>query len=132
MSAFKSVVRTGGAPRALARYSQGIRAGNTLYVQGMIALDPATGKLVEGGIAAQTRRVFESIRAVVAEAGMTMADIVKVTAFLADLNDYAEFNKVYDACFTADPPPVRTTVQAAMPRGALVEVEVIACAKKEN
>ena len=122
----KTVVRTAGAPLPLARYSQGIRVGDTLYVQGIIALDPATGKPVPGAIEAQAERVFESLRAILAEAGMTFADVVKVSAFLSDLRDYGKFNEVYNRCFTADPPPVRTTVQAQMPLGALLEVEVIA------
>jgi 2-iminobutanoate/2-iminopropanoate deaminase len=122
----KTAIWTDGAPKPVARYSQGIRVGNTLYVQGVIALDPKTGKLIDGPITAQSARVFESIRAIVEKAGMTMADVVKVTAFLADLKDYAAFNEVYAQQFTADPPPVRTTVQARMPLDALLEVEVIA------
>ena len=122
----KTEMRTDRAPKPVARYSQGVRAGNTVYTQGTIALDPATGKLVEGGIAVQTERVFESLRAILGEAGLTLADVVKVTAFLAELKDYPEFNAVYAAAFPDDPAPVRTTVQAKLPLGALVEVEVIA------
>ncbi len=122
----KNVVQTDRAPKPVARYSQGIKVGNTLYVQGTIALDPQTGKIVEGFCAAQARRVFESIKAILEQAGLTMADVVKVVAFLADLDDYAVFNGVYAEYFQADPPPVRTTVQAKLPLGALVEVEVIA------
>ncbi len=126
----KQVIITDKAPRPVARYSQGILAGNTLYVQGVIALDPATGKLIEGPIAVQAARVFESIKAIVEKAGLTMADVVKVTAFLSDLDCYPAFNEVYRQYFTADPPPVRTTVQAEMPLGALLEVEVIAVKSK--
>ncbi|OGJ90824.1 MAG: hypothetical protein A2350_07235 [Candidatus Raymondbacteria bacterium RifOxyB12_full_50_8] len=122
----KTAVKTNKAPVPVARYSQGIKAGNTLYVQGVIALDPQTNTLVEATIVDQTKRVFESIKAILESSGMAMPDVVKVTAFLSDLNDYPEFNKVYGSYFTADPPPVRTTVQAKMPFGALVEVEVVA------
>ena len=126
----KQVIITDKAPRPVARYSQGILVENTLYVQGVIALDPTTNKLVEGPMAVQARRVFESIKAVVEKAGLTMADVVKVTAFLSNLEDYPAFNEVYRQYFMADPPPVRTTVQAKMPFGALVEVDVIAIKAK--
>lgn len=122
----KQVIMSDNAPRPVARYSQGVLAGNTLYGQGVIALDPRTNKLVKGKIEIQTRRVFESIKAIVEKAGLTMADVVKVTAFLADLDDYPVFNSIYQQYFMADPPPVRTTVQAKIPLGALVEVDVIA------
>lgn len=122
----KKVIIADNAPRPVTRYSQGILAGNTLYVQGVIALDPKTGKMTEGPMDAQARRVFESIKAIVEKAGLTMADVVKVTAFLSNLDDYPAFNEVYRQYFMADPPPVRTTVQAKMPFGALVEVDVIA------
>lgn len=122
----KQVIMSENAPKPVTRYSQGIMVDNTLYVQGVIALDPATNKLVEGSMAVQARRVFDSITAIVEKAGLSMADVVKVTAFLADLDNYPAFNEVYRRYFTADPPPVRTTVQAKMPFGALVEVDVIA------
>jgi 2-iminobutanoate/2-iminopropanoate deaminase len=123
----KIAVKTPNAPVPVARYSQGILVDRTLYVQGVIALDPETGRLVDGDIEAQSERVFKSIRAIVETAGLTMADVVKVSAFLDNLSDYPKFNQVYNACFPLDPPPVRTTVQAKLPFGALVEVEVIAC-----
>ena len=122
----KQVIITDKAPRPVTRYSQGIMVDNTLYVQGVIALDPKTNKLTEGPMSVQARRVFESIKAIVEKAGLTMADVVKVTAFLSNLEDYPAFNEVYQQYFMADPPPVRTTVQAKMPFSALVEVDVIA------
>ena len=124
----KIKIVTDGAPQPVARYSQAIRVGDTLYVQGIIALDPRSGQLIDGGIGPQSERVFLSLQAILAEAGMAMADVVKVTAFLSDLNDYAVFNEIYGRWFAAEPPPVRTTVQARMPFDALVEVEVIAVA----
>jgi len=122
----KQVIITDKAPRPVSRYSQGILVENTLYVQGVIALDPTTNKLTEGPMAVQAGRVFESIKAILEKAGLIMADVVKVTAFLSNLEDYPAFNEVYRQYFVADPPPVRTTVQAKIPLGALVEVEVIA------
>lgn len=122
----KTVISTPKAPTPVARYSQGLIINRTLYVQGVIALDPQTRKLVDGEIEIQSKRVFESIKAIVEAAEMTMADIVKVTAFLENLSDYSKFNAIYDSYFENNPPPVRTTVQAKLPFGALVEVEVIA------
>lgn len=126
----KKVIMSENAPKPIARYSQGILVGNTLYVQGVIALDPRTNKLCEGTIEIQARRVFESLKAIIEKAGLTMADVVKVTAFLSNLEDYPAFNAVYGQYFIADPPPVRTTVQAKIPLGALVEVDVIAVKSK--
>ncbi len=122
----KRLIRTSKAPAPVARYSQGLIINGALYVQGVIALDPQTHKLVDGEIEIQSKRVFESIEAIVEAANMTMDDIVKVTAFLENLSDYPKFNAIYDSYFVNDPPPVRTTVQAKLPFGALVEVEVIA------
>jgi 2-iminobutanoate/2-iminopropanoate deaminase len=119
-------IHTNQARSPVARYSQAIKVGNTLYVQGVIAFDPVTKKLVSGDISVQTNRVFESIRSILAAADMGFGNVVKVMVFLADLKAYPEFNNIYDSVFTADPPPVRTTVQAKLPFGALVEVEVIA------
>jgi reactive intermediate/imine deaminase len=122
----KQQIIADGAPRPLARYSQGVKAGNTLYIQGIIALDPKTNKMVEGDIGVQSARVFESMKAILESAGMNLGNIVKVTAFLSNLDDYKDFNKIYNTYFATDPPPVRTTVQAKMPMGALLEVDAIA------
>ena len=125
----KTVIKTDQAPLPVARYSQGIRVGNTLYVQGMIALEPGKKTVVPGGIREQAERVFKSIQAVLEEDGMGFGHVVRVAAFLARLDDYPAFNEVYNRHFTSEPPPVRTTVQAGLPLGALVEVEVIAVAE---
>jgi len=124
----KQAIHTAAAPKPVARYSQGIRVGETLYVQGTIGLDPATNAMVPGGVEAQAQRVFQSLEAILAAAGMTFAEVVKVNAYLADLSDFPVFNRIYGAIFTSEPPPVRTTVQAQLPLGALVEVDLIACA----
>jgi 2-iminobutanoate/2-iminopropanoate deaminase len=126
----KKKIHVKNAPNPVARYSQGILVDHTLYVQGVIALDPESGELIDKGIEHQTRRVFDSIRAIVEGAGMGMADVVKVTVFLSDLKDFSKFNEVYNSYFPEDPPPVRTTVQAKMPFGALIEAEAIASRNK--
>jgi len=122
----KKVIRTNEAPSPVAKYSQAIRIDNLLYIQGFIALDPKTSKLVEGDIKVQAKRVFESIKAVLKAADMSLEDVVKITAFLSNLKDYQGFNEVYNSYFDNESPPVRTSVQAQMPFGALLEVDAIA------
>lgn len=122
----KQVISTERAPRAIGPYSQGVRIGNLVFTAGQIPLDPATGKLVEGGIAAQTERVLENLKAILEAAGSSLDRVVKTTCFLANLDDFAEFNAIYGRYFGQNPPP-RSTVQAArLPAGALVEIECIA------
>ena len=126
MSDGRRAVETPGAPRALGPYSQAVAAGDTVFCAGQVGLDPATGKLVPGGIAAETGRVLENLRAVLAEAGLGLADVVKTTVFLADLGEFAAMNEVYGRHFTP-PYPARATVQVAgLPAGARVEIEAIA------
>jgi 2-iminobutanoate/2-iminopropanoate deaminase len=110
----------------LARYSQAVRVGNTLYLQGIIPIDPNTGRVVSGDVGVQATRVFESMKAILEAAGLGMENVVKVTAFLADVADYAKFNETYNAYFSTDPPPARTTVGATLLLGARVEVDAIA------
>lgn len=112
----------------MARYSQAVRAGNTLYLQGIIPIDPLTGQVVAGDIETHARRVFESMKAILEGAGMRMENIVKVTAFLADLGEYSKFNEVYNAYFATDPPPARTTVGANLLMGARLEIDAVAYA----
>ena len=120
------VVATDGAPAAIGPYAQARVAGRTVYCSGQIALDPATGQLVEGGVAEQTRRVLENLTAVLRAAGGGLADVVKTTVFLADMADFAAMNEVYAAYF-AEPYPARSTVAAAgLPRRARVEIEAVA------
>jgi len=122
------VIRTDKAPTPVGPYSQAIRtsAGTLLFLAGQVGLDPATGKLVEGGIEPQTRRVLANLREVLAAGGCTPADVVKTTIFLADLGDFATVNAIYGEVFSTTP-PARSTVQAArLPLGALVEIEAIA------
>ena len=117
------------APAAIGPYSQAIRTGDTLWMSGQIPLDPKTMQLVEGGIEAQARRVFDNMRAVVTAAGGSFDDIVKVSILLADLADFAKVNEIMAANFR-QPYPARSTYQvAALPRGARIEVEAIAVLK---
>ncbi|HWP62709.1 MAG TPA: RidA family protein [Candidatus Binatia bacterium] len=120
------VVSTTTAPAAVGPYSQAIAAGDLVFCSGQIGLDPATGELVEGGVEAEAERALRNLAAVLDAAGLGLADIAKVTIFLADIADFAAVNAVY-ARFMPDPPPARTTVAVAgLPRGARVEIEAIA------
>ena len=121
----KQVLATDQAPAAIGPYSQGIAAGETIYVSGQLPLDPATGAFPEG-IAAQTAQSLKNIQAILAQQGMTLANVVKTTVFLADINDFAEMNKVYGEFFT-QPYPARSAVQVAkLPKDAPLEIECIA------
>jgi 2-iminobutanoate/2-iminopropanoate deaminase len=122
----KQAVSSPDAPRAIGPYSQAVRAGRLLFVSGQVPLDPATGQIVAGDIAAQTRRVFDNLGAVLKAGGRSFADVVRTTVFLADMNDFAAVNEVYGTYFT-EPFPARATVQVArLPRDARVEIDVIA------
>ena len=122
----KRRIQTAGAPAAVGPYSQGIASGDLLFCAGQVGLDPLTGDLVAGGVAAETERALRNLSAVLDAAGCTYADVLKTTCFLADIADFAVFNEVY-AGFFPDPPPARSTFAvAALPKGARVEVEAIA------
>lgn len=122
----KTVIATKNAPAAIGPYSQGIRANGMVFVSGQIPLDPATGEFVPGGIVEQTHQAIRNARAVLAQAGLTLDNVIKTTVFLADMDDFAAMNEVYGSYFTENP-PARSAVQVAkLPKGALVEVEVIA------
>ncbi|MGB3717905.1 MAG: RidA family protein [Candidatus Promineifilaceae bacterium] len=122
----KQIISTKHAPAAVGPYSQGVRAGHFLYTAGQIALDPATGKMVEGDSAAQTRQVMGNLQAILEAAGSSLDKVVKTTVFLQDMDDFAQMNGIYGQFFEGDP-PARSTVQVAgLPLGALVEIEAIA------
>jgi 2-iminobutanoate/2-iminopropanoate deaminase len=122
----KQIISTEQAPAAVGPYSQGVRAGHFLYTAGQIALDPATGKIVEGDVAAQTRQVMGNLQAILQAAGSTLDKVVKTTVFLQEMDDFAQMNGEYSQFFEGDP-PARSTVQVAgLPLGALVEIEAIA------
>lgn len=122
----KKVISTTKAPAAIGPYSQAIQVGNLVYTSGQIPIDPATGNFVEGGIKEQTRQSLTNVKAILEETGLSMADVVKTTVFMADMNDFADMNSVY-AEFFAEPYPARSAVAVkTLPKGALVEIEVVA------
>ena len=126
MTMSKTVISTTSAPAAIGPYSQGVRMGNLLYTSGQLALDPATGNFVEGGIAEQTRQALTNVKAILNEAGTNMGSVIKTTVFLKDMDDFAAMNAVY-AEFFSEPYPARSAVQVAkLPKDGLVEIEVIA------
>ena len=125
MTTNRSIISTPNAPAAIGPYSQAVRADRTIYLSGQIALDPATGQLVDGGIQPQAEQVFRSMRAVVEAAGGSLAQCVKLTLFLTDLAHFPLVNEIMQRHF-AQPYPARSTVGvASLPRGALFEAEAI-------
>ncbi len=124
----KSVIATAQAPSAIGPYSQAVQCGSWIFVSGQIPLDPATGKIVEGGIAAQTERVLKNLAAILEAAGAGLPQVVKTTVYLRDLGEFGKMNEVY-ARFFAEQPPARATVEVArLPRDVQVEIEAIAAA----
>ena len=122
----KKAISTKKAPAAIGPYSQAIQVGNLFYTSGQIPIDPDTGSIVAGGIKEQTRQSLLNVQAILLEAGLTMGNVVKTTVFLADMNDFAEMNAVYEEFF-CEPFPARSAVAVkALPKGALVEIEVVA------
>ncbi len=122
----KKVIATAAAPSAIGPYSQAIQVGNLVYTSGQIPIDPATGQIVEGGIEAQTRQSLLNVQAILKEAGVTMSSVVKTTVFMADMNDFPAMNAVYAEFFT-QPFPARSAVAVkTLPKGALIEIEVVA------
>ncbi len=122
----KQVISTSKAPAAIGPYSQAIQVGNLLYASGQIPIDPSTGSIVDGGIKEQTRQSLLNVQAILEEAGLSFANVVKTTVFLADINDFADMNGVY-AEFFSEPYPARSAVAVkSLPKGALVEIEVVA------
>ena len=125
----KTAISSNNAPVAIGPYSQAVRVGDFLYTSGQVALDPASGQLVSGGIAEQTERALENLKAVLEAAGSSLAAVVKTVVFLKDMNDFAAMNAVYGRYLAPDGvvAPARSTVEVArLPKDALVEVEVIA------
>lgn len=122
----KKVINTNQAPAAIGPYSQAIKVGNLVYTSGQIPIDPDTGNFVEGGIKEQTRQSLTNIKAILEGTGLSMNNVVKTTVFLADMNDFADMNSVY-AEFFSEPYPARSAVAVkTLPKGALVEIEVVA------
>jgi 2-iminobutanoate/2-iminopropanoate deaminase len=120
------VISSPSAPKAIGPYSPAVRAGQLLFISGQVPLDPATGAMVDGDVAAQTRRVLDNVGALLTAAGRSFAHVVRTTVFLADMNDFAAVNEVYGTYFS-EPYPARATVQVArLPKDARVEIDAIA------
>jgi 2-iminobutanoate/2-iminopropanoate deaminase len=119
-------VRTAKAPAAIGPYSQGVLVGDTLYCSGQIALDPETGRLVQGDVEEETTRVLDNLGAVLHAAGMDYAHVVRCTVYLASMDDYAQVNEVYARYFSESPPAREAIQAAALPRGARVEISCVA------
>ncbi len=126
----KHIVRTSNAPVPIGPYSQAVVANGMVYVAGQGALDPASGKIVAGGIAEQTRRTLENIKAILEAAGCTMADVVSNTVYLVNLGDFAAMNQVYAEYFQGSPPARTTVGVAALPGGTAIEITAIAALPK--
>ena len=124
----KEVISTESAPAAVGPYSQAVRVGQFIYTAGQIAIDPQEGQLIEGDVAAQTEQVMRNLSAVLAAASAGLGDIIKTTIFLRYMKDFAQVNEVYGSHFGEDKPARSTVAVAALPLGALVEIEVVALA----
>lgn len=122
----KKIISTANAPAAVGPYSQAVKAGPFLFCSGQICLDPATGQFVEGGVTEQAEQVMKNVKAVLEAAGYTLADVIKTTVFATDMKDFSTVNGVYAASFEKEPPARSFVEVSALPKGALVEVEVIA------
>jgi 2-iminobutanoate/2-iminopropanoate deaminase len=130
----KVAISTKEAPAAIGPYSQAVRVGDMVFASGQVALDPATGQLVAGGVVEQSIRVLENVKAVLAGAGLSLTDVVKTTVFLKSMNDFTAMNEVYARYLAPEGvvPPARSTVAVAgLPKDALVEIEVIAKGGRE-
>lgn len=125
----KKAVHTEKAPKPVGPYSQGIRAGDFLFISGQVAIDPSTGKLSEGTAGEQASVILENLRAILEAEGLKFSDVVKTTIFLTDMADFSEVNQVYGGFFHSDPPARSTLQVAALPLGARLEIEMIAWCK---
>lgn len=122
----KRIISTTNAPAAIGPYSQAVEVNGTLYVSGQVPIDPATGKVVEGGITEQTTQVMKNIEAILTEAGYSFADVVKSTCLLSDMANFKAMNEVYGACYSENPPSRAAFAVKELPLGVLVEIETVA------
>lgn len=122
----KKVIKTHKAPEAIGPYSQAVKSGNFIFASGQIPLDPVSGSMAENNIQAQTERVMENIKGLLESQNLTFANVIKTTCFLSDMANFAAFNEVYAKYFTENPPARSTVAIKALPKDALVEVEIIA------
>jgi len=128
----KKIVSTNGAPAAIGPYSQAIRSGGMLFSAGQIALDPRTGQLIGDDIAAQTRRVLENLSAILRAEHLNFEHVVKTTIFLTDMNDFQSVNEIYGTYFRQNPPARSTIGVASLPKGAKIEIDMIAMAGEDS
>lgn len=124
--AVKKVITTEQAPAAIGPYSQAIKIGNLIFTSGQIPVDPASGKIVEGGVARQTERAIANLQAVLNAAGVTLEDVVKTTLYIKDMNDFGTVNEVYGNYFAKEPPARSCVEVARLPKDVLVEIEAVA------
>ncbi|WP_372807748.1 RidA family protein [Pontiella sp.] len=123
----KHIINTDHAPAPIGPYNQAVKTGHLLFTSGQIPIDPATGIMVAGGIREQAIQVLENLKAVLEAAGCVLDDVIKTTVFLADMADFPELNSIYGEYFSEEHAPARSTIQvAALPKGALVEIELVA------
>ncbi|MEO0093695.1 MAG: RidA family protein [candidate division WOR-3 bacterium] len=122
----KEIIYTEKAPKPIGPYSQAVRIGNLIFFSGQIGIDPNTGNLVSGGVGAETRQVMANIKALLTKANLTFSNIIKTTIFLTNLSDFTEVNQIYSEYFTRDFPARSTVAVNALPKGAKIEIEVIA------
>lgn len=122
----KKVIATTNAPSAIGPYSQAIQVGNMLFASGQLGIDPATGNFVEGAVKEQTAQAFKNVKAILAEAGLDISDVVKTTVFLADMGDFGAMNEVYASQFEGAFPARSAVAVKTLPKNGLVEIEVIA------
>jgi len=125
-SGMKRIISTTAAPGAIGPYSQAVEANGTLYISGQVAIDPATGKLAEGGITGQTTQALKNIRAILLAAGYTMDNVVKSTCLLSDMSDFKAMNEVYAQFYTSEQPARAAFAVKGLPLGALIEIETVA------
>lgn len=125
-SGMKRIISTTAAPGAIGPYSQAVEANGTLYISGQVAIDPATGKLVEGGITEQTTQALKNIKAILLAAGYSITDVVKSTCLLSDMSDFKAMNEVYAQFYTSDQPARAAFAVKGLPLGALIEIETVA------
>lgn len=122
----KKIIKTHKAPQAIGPYSQAVKSGNFIFASGQIPLDPVSGAMAENNIQAQTERVMENIKGLLESENLTFANVIKTTCFLSNMANFAAFNEVYAKYFTENPPARSTVAVKALPKDALVEVEIIA------
>jgi 2-iminobutanoate/2-iminopropanoate deaminase len=124
----KEIIATKNAPQAIGPYSQAVKANGFIFTAGQVAIDPATGNVIEGDVRRQTERVMQNLKAILQAAGSSLENVVKTTVFLKNMSDFAQMNEVYGTFFTARQPARSTVEVAQLPKNVLVEIDVVAVA----